>query len=90
MADNLTYGVDQLVDEYRRAAHEPAQILALMETQAVTQYVQRVWDSNLNEWCYYTKTTIDPSPAATETSPNHTGSISNHQIVRSRVIQGSP
>ena len=32
-------------------------------------------------WCYYTKTTIDATPDASETTPNYTGAISLHSIV---------
>lgn len=47
-----------------------------------TQYYQRVWDSTGMYWCYYTKLFVDPNPSPTDTSPNHSGSISNHSILR--------
>jgi len=45
-------------------------------------YYQRVYSSGLSQWCYYlTIGTINTSPASSETSPNWTGTISNHQII---------
>lgn len=43
---------------------------------------QRVWSTGLSAWCYYV-TYGQPlaTPAPTETSPNWTGSISNHEIL---------
>ena len=48
---------------------------------AVVFYFQRVYDSGTGGWCYYTKRFVDPTPAASETSPAYTGAISNHSIV---------
>lgn len=48
---------------------------------STVNYIQRVWDTGTVGWCYYTKTTIDASPLSTETSPNWTGTISNHSVV---------
>lgn len=45
------------------------------------QYFQRVWDAGTAGYCYYSKTFIDPTPLASETSPNYTGAISAHSIV---------
>jgi hypothetical protein len=45
-------------------------------------YFQRVWDAGLGQYCYYTKTVIDPAPLAAETTPNYTGAISAHSVVR--------
>lgn len=50
---------------------------------------QRVWDTVNLVWCYYTKTRIDTSPAANETSPAHSGSISNHSVVDQQLLTGS-
>jgi hypothetical protein len=45
-------------------------------------YFQRVYSSGLSRWCYYsTIGFIDSSPASSQTSPNWTGTINNHQIV---------
>lgn len=44
-------------------------------------YVQRVYSSGLAVWCYYTKTSVDPTPASGETTPNWTGSITAHQVL---------
>ena len=46
-----------------------------------TKYFQRVYDAGTSGWCYYTKTSIDATPDASETTPNYTGAISNHTIV---------
>lgn len=46
------------------------------------QYLQRVWDDGSGgRWCYYTKSTIDPTPLSTETDPQYTGAISAHSVV---------
>lgn len=50
-------------------------------TAGTDTYVQRVFDSGTNGWCYYTKTTIDPTPSSGETTPNYTGSISGHTVL---------
>lgn len=47
-----------------------------------TYYLQRVYDSGTAGYCYYTKTVEDPTPLSGETSPNYTGSISAHSVVR--------
>lgn len=45
-------------------------------------YHQRVFDVGGDQWVYYTKPTIDPTPIASETTPNHTGgSLINHSIL---------
>ena len=46
------------------------------------KYFQRVYDAGLSVYCYYTKTSIDPTPSAGETTPNYTGAISDHSIVK--------
>jgi len=46
------------------------------------KYFQRVFDAGLSVYCYYTKTSIDATPAAGETTPNYTGAISDHSIVK--------
>ncbi len=38
-------------------------------------YYQRLYSSSVAGWCYYTKTTVDPNPLSTETTPNHGGTI---------------
>ena len=47
-----------------------------------TNYFQRVYDDGTGGYCYYTKTTIDPTPSAGETTPNYTGTISDHSVVK--------
>jgi hypothetical protein len=44
-------------------------------------YYQRVWSTGTSVWCYYTKTVIDPSPLATETTPNWVGSATFPSVV---------
>jgi hypothetical protein len=46
------------------------------------EYFQRVYDAGTAGWCYYTKTSIDATPSAGETTPNYTGAISNHSVVQ--------
>ena len=57
------------------------------ETNTITEeltveYFQRVYDAGTCGYCYYTKTSIDPTPSAGETTPNYTGAISDHSIVK--------
>jgi len=49
-------------------------------------YLQRVWDAGTFGWCYYEKTEVDPTPLSTETTPNYTGAISSHSIVKIREL----
>jgi hypothetical protein len=52
-------------------------------TESLTvQYFQRVWDIDNSQWCYYTKTSIDPSPGTSETQPTNSGNISNSSVVK--------
>jgi hypothetical protein len=52
-------------------------------TETLTiKYYQRVYDTGTEGWCYYTKTSIDATPDSSDTSPNYTGDISNHSIVK--------
>lgn len=49
---------------------------------ATTTYWQRVWDTGNLVWCYYqTTSTPNASPATGDTTPNHSGSVSNHQVL---------
>ena len=50
--------------------------------QLTVKYFQRVYDAGTGGYCYYTKTEIDPTPSAGETTPNYTGAISDHSVVR--------
>lgn len=50
--------------------------------QLTVKYFQRVYDDGTAGYCYYTKTTIDPTPSSGETTPNYTGAISDHSVVR--------
>ena len=50
--------------------------------QLTVKYFQRVYDDGTAGYCYYTKTTIDPTPLASETTPNYTGTISDHSVVK--------
>ena len=47
-----------------------------------TNYFQRVYDDGTGGYCYYTKTTIDATPSSGETTPNYTGTISDHAVVK--------
>ena len=50
--------------------------------QLTVKYFQRVYDDGTGGYCYYTKTTIDPTPSSGETTPPYTGAISDHSVVR--------
>ena len=54
----------------------------LLVTSTTTNYFQRVYDDGTGGYCYYTKTTIDPTPTSGETTPNYTGTISDHSVVK--------
>jgi hypothetical protein len=46
------------------------------------RYYQRVFDTGTGGWCYYsTLNILNSSPASAATSPNWTGTISNHQVL---------
>ena len=47
---------------------------------AGTIYHQRVYCADISQWCYYSGP-LNKSPSSTITTPNWTGSISNHQIL---------
>jgi hypothetical protein len=52
-------------------------------TESLTiKYFQRVYDDGTEDYCYYTKTEIDPTPTSGETTPNYTGTISDHSVVK--------
>ena len=46
------------------------------------KYFQRVYDAGTAGYCYYTDTSIDPSPASASTIPPITGIISDHSIIK--------
>lgn len=48
-------------------------------------YYQRVWDVVNALWCYYTKSVVDANPAPTETSPVHSGTITGHSVLSTKV-----
>jgi len=50
-------------------------------TAPTVMYTQRVWDTVNLTWCYFESETIDPTPQPTDTTPNHSGSITSHNIV---------
>ena len=57
--------------------------ITVTTTEELTiKYFQRVYDAGLAVYCYYTKTSIDPTPSAGETTPNYTGAISDHSVVK--------
>jgi hypothetical protein len=75
MLPGVTMGVDYSADDVVPFTTDGSAAPA-------TTYLQRVWDTTLQAWCYYRKTTIDPAPLSGETVPNHTGSITAHSVVR--------
>ena len=46
------------------------------------KYFQRVYDITNTQWCYYTKTTIDPTPGTGDTTPTNTGNITSASVVQ--------
>jgi hypothetical protein len=52
-------------------------------TQTLTvKYYQRVYDAGTAGWCYYTGSAIDATPDSGDTTPNYTGAISAHSVVK--------
>ena len=60
----------------------PPSITTTITESLTVKYFQRVFDAGLSVYCYYTKTSIDPTPLSTETSPEYTGAISDHSVVK--------
>lgn len=54
----------------------------LISAGTVTNYFQRVYDTGTVGWCYYTKSIIDATPDAVDTTPNWSGIISDHSIIK--------
>jgi len=50
--------------------------------ELTVKYFQRVYDAGRGVYCYYTKTSIDATPSAGETTPNYTGAISDHSVIK--------
>jgi hypothetical protein len=72
---------------YPQGLAGPIRSFVVTETNTVVQeltvkYFQRVYDDGTAGYCYYTKTSIDPTPSAGETTPNYTGTISDHSVVK--------
>jgi hypothetical protein len=66
-----------------KEAKDYSQLVTTTITESLTiKYFQRVFDAGLSVYCYYTKTSIDPTPLSTETSPEYTGAISDHSVVK--------
>ena len=62
---------------------KPATTTTTTITESLTiKYYQRVYDAGTEGWCYYTGTSIDASPDSGDTTPNYTGAISNHSVVK--------
>ena len=59
-----------------------AQITTTVTQSLTIKYFQRVYDDGTAGYCYYTKTSIDPTPLSGETTPNWSGTISDHSIVK--------
>lgn len=50
-------------------------------TSKKVNYFQRVWDTGNLVWCYFTSSVLNSNPTASSTTPTHSGSITNHNIV---------
>ena len=52
-------------------------------TESLTiKYFQRVYDTSNTQWCYYTKTEIDPDPGTSETVPANSGNIVSSSVIK--------
>ena len=68
---------------YHKSIVDFARVSTTTTTEELTvKYYQRVFDAGLSVYCYYTKTSIDATPLSTETSPEYTGAISDHSVVK--------
>jgi hypothetical protein len=67
---------------YARFVTQPVMDQAEIVNQGLAALLtyQRVLDGT-DTWCYYSKLVIDPTPAITDTVPNHNGSITHHQVL---------
>ena len=54
---------------------------AAVAVVATVTYYQRVWDEDDSVYCYYSKTSIDPTPAGGDTVPVHGGNINTHAVL---------
>lgn len=59
-----------------------------VRSDSIPLILQRVWDTVNLVWCYFSKTIIDTSPTSSETTPAHSGSITNHNIVDPQMLIG--
>ena len=76
-------GFKEAVSKYNYNFQKPATTTTTTITESLTiKYYQRVYDAGLSVYCYYTKTSIDATPSSGETSPNYTGEISDHSVVK--------
>ena len=76
-------GWKEHVSKYYENFQKPPTTTTITITESLTiKYFQRVYDAGLSVYCYYTKTSIDATPSADETTPNYTGAISDHSIVK--------
>ena len=48
---------------------------------ALYTYYQRVFDETFTFWCYYSGSSINESPGATDTTPHNSGNISGYSII---------
>ena len=50
-------------------------------------YDQRIYDTGVGGWVYYSKVAIDPTPLAGETTPNHTNNLvaGTHEVLTTRL-----
>lgn len=53
------------------------------DQQVISTYIQRIYDTSLNQYCYYKLSFKTATPQSTQTTPNHTGNLddSTHEII---------
>ena len=80
---SVSYTVPNSLFQY---TENPA-LAAYYNPYSSATYYQRVFSSGLSQWCYFSSIgTINTAPSSTSTSPNWTGSISNHQILSIKYV----
>lgn len=54
---------------------EPPAVILDAGVIPVTSFPQRIYDTGVGDWVYYTLTVKTPSPTPTQTTPNHTNNL---------------
>lgn len=64
---------------------QTASLLTRQGGPTVRRYMQRVYDTGVAGWCYYSLPAINANPSPSDTHPPHTNNITLHQILGERL-----